>query len=56
MNKPVPTKSLETIAMILMTRPAKTEAGRAVQTKLLARIERDIAGRNMILALIASEL
>lgn len=38
-NKPAATKSLEEVAMILITRPAKTEAGRKVQAAVLARVE-----------------
>ena len=32
-------KSLQEVAMILMTRPAKTDAGRKVQRAVLARVE-----------------
>lgn len=49
-------KTNEEIAVLLMTRPARTEAGRAVQAKLLAAVEADIAMIRKINAYIAEEI
>jgi hypothetical protein len=39
MRNPLPTKSNEEIALLLITRPARTEQGRKVQAAVLARVE-----------------
>ena len=39
MLRPVPRKSLEEIALILMMRPARTDEGRRVHSAVLARVE-----------------
>lgn len=49
-------KTPEQIAVLLMTRPARTEAGRAVQAKLLAAVEADIAMIKRINTYIAEEI
>jgi hypothetical protein len=43
MNKPLPTKSLEEVAMMLILRPARTEAGKVVHAAVLSRVEAAIA-------------
>lgn len=49
-------KTSEEIAMLLMTRPARTEAGRKVHAKVLAAIEADIAMVKRISTYIAEEI
>jgi hypothetical protein len=49
-------KPLTEVAMLLMTRPARTEAGRKVHAKVLAAVEADIAMIARINAYIAEEI
>lgn len=49
-------KTLEETALMLTLRKSKTDAGRAIQAVVLARVEADIARRNAILAMVRESL
>lgn len=49
-------KSLDEVALMMTLRHSRTPAGKAVQARVLARVEADIARRDAILAMVRESL